>query len=138
MIVWQTFFAMFPDLVWTPATAYWLITTSHLRFSTPLYDVSHSLVVFVVMVGAVTFFYHRAYLLMWPWALHIFVDVPGHLGDIRTPILWPLSRFTFPGWWNWETMTWVIINYCLLVVALIVIWWRKRSVTMRATPAKNP
>lgn len=124
---WLVFFGILPDLVWLPTTLWWLVTAGQLQFSTPLYDVSHSLVVWLGFTFVATLYDRRAYLVTWPWALHILVDIPGHLGGIRTPILWPLSHLTFPGWWSWLSVPWLIANYAVLAFLIAGIAIRKKE-----------
>ena len=126
---WLVFFGTLPDLIWLPATAFWLVTTGHLRFSMPLYDVSHSLVVWVVVTFVATLYHHRAYAIMWPWALHILMDIPGHNTPqlLFTPFLWPVSRFTIHGWWDWLSAPWLIVTYVVLAFIISGIFIHKKD-----------
>lgn len=126
LVRWQVFFGIFPDLVWLPATAFWLVTTGMVRFSMPLYDVSHSLVVWAAVTLVAMLYYRRAYLLTWPWALHIAIDIPGHT-DLQTPFLWPLSDFTVRGWFDWMSAPWLTANYAVLAFVIAGIALRKRD-----------
>jgi len=129
LLRWQLFFGVFPDLVWLPVTAYWLLTTGHLNFSMAFYEVSHSFVVWGAVVLVAMVWYRKAYLALWPWALHILIDIPGHNAakDLLTPFLWPVSDVVIRGWWNWLSVPWLIANYAAVAVVIAVIVYRGRN-----------
>jgi len=126
---WLVLFGILPDLVWLPATTYWLVTEGHVRFSIPLYDISHSLVVWAAVTLCTMLYFRHAYAVTWPWALHILIDIPGHntAQVIFTPFLWPFSRFVIHGWWNWLSVPWLIVNYAVLTFVIAGILLRKRD-----------
>lgn len=126
LLRWQVLFGVLPDLVWLPATAYWLLTTGHVRFSMPLYDVSHSIVVWAALTMLAMLYYRKAYAVTWPWLLHILIDIPGHI-DLQTPFLWPLSRYTVHGWFEWMSVPWLTANYAVLAFVIAGIALRKRD-----------
>lgn len=117
---------MLPDLVWLPATAYNLVAAGSVHFFIPLYHVSHSLVVFAVCTLVASLYHRRAAYVMWPWALHILVDIPGHI-DLPTPFLWPLSDFTIHGWFDWLSLPWLIANYAVLTFVIAGIAIREKD-----------
>lgn len=83
-----------------------------------LYRLTHSIFVF----GAALFIAWRITgKIQWPmcaWGLHLLFDIPTHVKEyFATPILWPLSDWTFGGW-TWRDPVIFIPN----VVALLVIY----------------
>ncbi|MDP2838217.1 MAG: hypothetical protein Q8O53_02995 [Candidatus Moranbacteria bacterium] len=63
-----------------------------------LYNVTHSLLVFALVFGAVWLLRQRPLWEMTAWGLHIVVDIPTHVDAyFATPFLWPLSSFHVSG-----------------------------------------
>jgi len=117
-----------PDLVWLPFTFLTLVTTGQLGFNQAAYNVSHSLVVWLILTVVVSLRWKTFWRWSWPWALHILIDIPGHI-DGRTPFLWPVSTFQITGRFDWLTSQFLFVNYCvlLLIFFLIVIRERKKK-----------
>lgn len=98
-------FGMLPDLIsFGPFFLMALLGVIPLRFGGPpsldiipqfvffLYSVTHSLIVFALVFGAVWARRKRAYVPLAAWGLHILVDIPTHSTQFfPTPFLWPLS-----------------------------------------------
>lgn len=118
---WLVFFGMWPDLVWLPFTALSYITSGRLSFFWGPYNVSHSLVIWVAVSLLLMLWRRNAFAYTWPWALHILVDVPGHL-DMPTPILWPISTWHINGWFDWLKLPLWLGTYGVLFVVLLVLW----------------
>ncbi|HET8721372.1 MAG TPA: hypothetical protein VFM24_05055 [Nitrospira sp.] len=92
-----------------------------------LYDVTHSLVIFLACFLAVWAIRKEPLWELGAWGLHILVDVPTHShAFFATPVLWPLFSWKFDGW-QWTNPLILIPNYVLL--ALCYAWllgrWRK-------------
>ncbi|MGQ0812296.1 MAG: metal-dependent hydrolase [Nitrospiraceae bacterium] len=86
-----------------------------------LYNVTHSLVVFLILFLLVWA------LVKWPvwelsaWGLHVLMDIPLHsFAFFPTPFLWPLSDWKFNGR-QWMTPSIVIPNATLLI--LLYAWY---------------
>ncbi len=89
-----------------------------------LYDVTHSLVVFLCVFAVVTLLIKRPVWELASWGLHVLVDIPTHsFAFFPTPFLWPLSDWRFDGW-QWNTHTILIPNF--VVLSLLSAWflWR--------------
>jgi hypothetical protein len=78
------------------------------------YDVSHSLVVWAVVAGAIWVVRKRYPLAFTAWALHILCDIPTHSTRFfPTPYLWPLKTPYVDGR-PWGRPPFTLINYALL------------------------
>lgn len=81
-----------------------------------LYDVTHSLIIFVIAFGLVWWFRKKPLYIMLPWGLHILMDIPTHSYQFfPTPFLWPLSDFTINGL-SWSDPRIFMPNVTLLIV----------------------
>lgn len=86
------------------------------------YDITHSLVVFLLVFGVAWVIARRPVWELGAWGLHILVDIPTHSYDFfPTPFLWPLSSFEVNGH-PWGTPEIFIPNVILLVI-LYVSWY---------------
>lgn len=98
-----------------------------------LYQLSHSLVVFLIVFLLVWLLLRRPVLALVGWPLHVLMDIPTHgAGVFGTPFLWPLSAYRFSGFW-WSRRWFMILNYTLLaaVYFALFVWprvsrWRSR------------
>lgn len=92
------------------------------------YDVTHSLVVYAVVVGllyVVSKKKHLAFLTL-GWPLHILVDIPTHSHQFfPTPFLWPFSSYSFNGI-SWSAPI-IFIPNVILLMALYSYWFIKSS-----------
>ena len=94
-----------------------------------LYDVTHSLVIFLALFLLVWALRKRPVWELGAWGLHVLVDVPTHsYAFFPTPIFWPLFSWKFDGW-QWMNPVILIPNYLLL--ALCYAWFIARLVKVR-------
>jgi len=86
-----------------------------------LYDVTHSLIVFLIAFFLLWFFLKRPLWELSAWGLHVLVDVPTHShAFFPTPVLWPLFEWKFDGW-PWSIPHILVPNY--LVLSLLYAWY---------------
>ncbi len=98
-----------------------------------LYDVTHSLVVFLCVFLVITLWLKRPAWEVGSWGLHVLVDIPTHsLAFFPTPFLWPLSDWRFDGW-QWNTHTILIPNY--VVLSLLSGWFLWRTYRLQRAQA---
>jgi len=135
------FFGVVPDLVgFTPAFFYMLFSggfrgpesfaSSHWVFiyAQYAYNYSHSLVVFAAVFLVVLLI--RKGKPYWPllgWALHICIDIPTHHGFYETPFLFPFSNYRFNHGTSWGHPTFMIINYGIMAIVYIGLFWYSRK-----------
>jgi len=84
-----------------------------------LYNITHSLVVFILIFLAVYIFKKGPFWPMLAWGLHILMDIPTHTTEFfATPFLWPLSSVRVNGisWGHPIIMVPDIILLCILYV----------------------
>jgi hypothetical protein len=114
-----------PDFVWLPFTALSFFTNGKISFFTLPYALSHSLVLWVLITLLLSLRWKNIWKWSWPWALHILLDIPGHIGiQNQTPFLWPISHFTIRGAFDWLTPTMLFINYCILICTSALLYIR--------------
>lgn len=145
---WGIFFGVFPDiLAFTPVWVYIFYRMIFLRagfvFISPedngghipleqlthtLYQLSHSLVVWLVIFGIIWLIFRKTPWILLGWALHICIDIFSHNSHFfPTPFLWPISSFYVNGW-SWAEPVFMIVNYgLLLILYLLVIPRLKKS-----------
>lgn len=146
---WGIFLGIFPDLwAFTPVFVYIFfeaIFKHHtFRFVSPqdspgplpldslthhLYNLSHSLVVWLIIFGLTWLIIKK---FPWPllgWALHIGIDIFSHSSKFYpTPFLWPISSFHVNGW-AWADPVFMLVNYgALLVLYLFLVPKLKRKI----------
>jgi hypothetical protein len=91
-----------------------------------LYNVTHSLVVFLAVFVAVWWFWKRPIWELGAWGLHVIMDVPTHSYEFfPTPVLWPLAAWKFDGW-QWMTPVILVPNFVVLVLVYGV-WFLSRA-----------
>lgn len=79
------------------------------------YDLTHSLVVFVLVFAAVWLIRQKPLWEMAGWGLHILVDIPTHSDAFfPTPFLWPVSSYSINGH-PWSSPEIFIPNVILLI-----------------------
>lgn len=135
------FFGLLPDLTsWFIFAIYNIMTKGHLGepnvanipdWTFRLYNISHSLIIALVVIGVVYIILKKMPWYMLAWPFHIIVDVPTHTRSfLPTPFLWPLSNWSFPGisWADWRFM---FFNYILIVSLLSYIMWKKWNSSTR-------
>jgi len=118
---WLVFFGMFPDFVWLPFTFVNLLTSGAIYFFNGPYNVSHSYIIWFVVSALCTVRWRKIFLYTWPWAIHILIDMPGHV-DMHTPILWPISDWKFVGLFDWLTVPWFVVTYSGLAIVFFWLW----------------
>ena len=93
-----------------------------------LYNYSHSLVVFAVVVALVWFVRRRVPYEMGAWLLHILMDIPTHsYRFFPTPFLWPISSWKFNGF-SWGTPWFLALNYTSLALVYLFLWvWKRKK-----------
>jgi len=83
-----------------------------------MYNLTHSLIVFLIVFAIVYFFFKEYVLFLLPWVIHILIDIPTHSkAFFPTPFLWPISGFMVDGI-SWGAPWFMITNYSLLVTFL--------------------
>lgn len=130
---WPVFFAMLPDLIWLSSVAIGMFMrrlglssyTSDTLFL-QLYNVSHSLFVWLAVTALISLAVRHWFWATWGWAFHILVDVPGHLHAILTPFLWPVSSYHVQGAWDWLSVPWLIGNYVALAAVFLMLRRRRK------------
>lgn len=147
---WTAFWGIFPDLFAFTipfAVIFWNIATGAGNFSafpmpsgveppvlsgtfllaSHLYNISHSLIVFAVVFSVVSFAAKKPIGMMLGWLFHILVDIPTHsYAFFPTPLFWPVSTWTFNGF-SWASPYFLIPDYALLIVAMIILWRADRT-----------
>jgi len=134
---WAFFFGMLPDLAsfGLYTLLVWLGLTQGIDWSGDLppmsdfpsyvvwlYNLSHSLVVFVVVGGVVWLILKRPFIPLLAWPLHIIFDIVSHGREFfGTPIGWPLINYKFDGI-NWIEPVVLVPNWILLF-GLYLVWW---------------
>jgi hypothetical protein len=92
-----------------------------------LYNVTHSLVVFLVVFLLIALWRKKPQWLLGAWGLHILVDIPTHAATFfPTPIFWPLSDFHFNGI-SWGNPIIFFPNWALLIIVYAFWYFRSRS-----------
>ncbi len=115
-----------PDLVWLPFTFLQLVSSGTIYFFQGPYNISHSLVVWLGLTLIATIKWRRAIFYTWPWALHIVIDIPGHL-DMYTPIFWPISNYKIPGAFDWLSWKFFVGTYIALAIIFLFLFLRRRK-----------
>ncbi len=96
------------------------------RYVHQLYDITHSLVIFLVVFLLVWAVRKQPVWELGAWGLHVLVDVPTHSHSFfPTPVLWPLFTWKFDGW-PWMNPAILIPNYVLLF--LCYAWFVSRLI----------
>ncbi len=149
------FFGVLPDLIaFSPAFIYFVFSgiiftpsallnarnSWTLNYAQKAYNFSHSLVIFLLILGIVTaignwYFYTKdktedkanyKIWFYWPllgWALHIVIDIFTHPDFYSTPFLFPLSNYRNHHGISWATPTFMAVNYTLLILVYIVVFF---------------
>ena len=139
--VWKTAaWGMFPDLFAFTIPFIWMIAAGaqfdarnaepasgggHIVFQLThdLYNISHSLLTFMVVFGLMYLLFKRPFWEMGGWLLHIVSDVPTHsYAFFPTPILWPVSGWKFNGI-SWGQPWFMVLDFSALVIVYLIIWY---------------
>ncbi|MBI2436470.1 MAG: hypothetical protein HYV41_01860 [Candidatus Magasanikbacteria bacterium] len=90
-----TIFRITPDIAWHAGPDNLEIVPEYV---THLYNITHSLVVFVVVFLLVFMIRRKPFVPLLAWGLHIIMDIPTHSSAFfPTPFLWPVSNFRIDG-----------------------------------------
>lgn len=149
-LVWFAVWAMFPDLfAFTPGVivGLWHRLSGAAQTHGPhvhnaaarhfdLYEISHSLVVFVPVFAVVWLIFRRPVWELLGWALHILMDIPTHSAHFPTPFLWPLSSYRFIGI-SWRQGWFMALDCSALALAFLLLWLSRRRVR-QAAKAPSP
>lgn len=138
---WAVFWGIFPDLfafspifIWSILNKY-NIKPENFEPSNPdtlfinnlthfLYNISHSLIVFVFILGIIFFIKKKIYLTFLGWPFHILIDIPTHSYRFYpTPFLWPISDFKINGF-SWAEPWFMILNYVSILILYIIVFWK--------------
>jgi membrane-bound metal-dependent hydrolase YbcI (DUF457 family) len=93
------------------------------------YNVTHSLVVWVVVFCLLWQFLKKPPWLLAAWLLHILCDIPTHATSyFPTPFLWPF-RTPFVNGIPWSTPWFMVVNYTtmLLVYGFLLFYFRRKG-----------
>ncbi len=118
-----TIYVLYNRLTLSPGT-YQTYTSWTFTYAEHAYNYTHSFVIFLVAVLIVMAI--RKGKLYWPmlgWGLHILIDIFTHPDFYQTPFLFPLSGFKFYGGISWAHPVFMAINYGLLILVYIIIFW---------------
>ena len=106
-----------------PATGNTLIISN---LTHNLYNLSHSIIIFLLIFGLIWLIFRRPVFEMGAWLLHILMDIPSHSYDFYpTPFLWPFSDFKINGV-HWGQSWFMITNYSLIILAYLIIYLLKK------------
>jgi hypothetical protein len=114
---------------WPSATPHWLVPSHAMpnpafipAYVYELYNLSHSMVIFLLIFCLVWAYRKSPYWLMGGWGLHIAIDVFSHNEKFfPTPIFYPLSRFHVSGV-SWVDPLFMVVNYSLLLIAYLYLY----------------
>ncbi len=89
-----------------------------------LYHICHSLIVWFVVFGALWLLdYKWLAIAFCGWGFHIVLDIFTHSrAAFPTPVLWPLSNFSFSGV-SWSNKWFIIINYLVIGVLYLIFYF---------------
>jgi len=91
-----------------------------------IYNITHSLIVWAVVFGALWLIYKKPVKASFAWLLHILIDIPTHsIAFFATPFLWPISNYKFDGIPRSNKMIF-IPNVIVLVVLCSMYIYKKR------------
>ncbi len=117
-----------PDEVEPPHNGAWVF-----HLASALYQISHSLIIFVIVFGVVWCIRKKPYYELLGWLLHIIIDIPTHSYDFYpTPLLWPVSSWKFQYGISWGTSWFMKVNYLSLFAVyayLLIDRFRKKTTT---------
>lgn len=126
------FFGIMPDLFsWTIVMFYSLAKGMKFgkpdmkkipEWAFPLYGVTHSIFVFGIVALIVFLILGYFPIYLWAWIIHILIDIPTHSRKfLPTPFLWPLSKWTFPGF-SWGQKWFMITNWSAIIIVILIIF----------------
>lgn len=96
-----------------------------LRLASGLYNISHSVFIFLLIFCLVYLLTKKTPWVMGGWFFHIIIDIPTHsYSFFPTPFLWPVSQWKFDGF-PWNNPWFTIINYGILLIVYLLLKNRK-------------
>lgn len=108
------------------------------KFAPTVYLYSHSLVVFIGVFALAYVIRRRPTWELLPWLLHILMDIPTHTTQFyATPFLWPFSDVRVSGI-SWSTAWFMLVNYGTLLLLYLVLWPRRRPVSIPFQNSQAP
>lgn len=104
-----------------------------------LYNLSHSLIVFLVVFLVVALLRKkRPYWELSGWLFHILCDIPTHSDEFfPTPVFWPLADWKFDGF-SWGQPWFIIANWTTLLLLHVGLTLWKRSKQKTDPPYAPP
>lgn len=92
-----------------------------------LYNVSHSVVVFIFIFGIVALIFKKPVWEMAGWLIHILIDIPTHSYQFYpTPFLWPVSGWKFDGF-SWGNPWFMFFNYLALAAVYYLLFIKRKT-----------
>lgn len=92
-----------------------------------IYNVTHSLITWAVVFGALWLIYKKPVKASYARLLHILIDIPTHWAAFfPTPFLWPISKYTFNGIPRSDKIIF-IPNIIVLVILYSIYFYKKRA-----------
>mgnify|MGYP001574126082 FL=1 len=96
------------------------------EYVSTLYNLTHSLIIFTIVVLLIYIFFRKFYIWLLAWPLHTFVDIFTHDASFfPTPFLYPISNYRFNGY-SWGHPKFLLIDYSLIVLVYIFIFYSKK------------
>lgn len=103
------------------------------RFTAVLYDISHSLIVFIIIFTLVIIAFKllkKERIIPWEmggWLLHILSDIPTHsYAFYPTPIFWPINGWKLNGY-SWAHPLFIAVNYSAIAIAYLAIRYFEKN-----------
>jgi membrane-bound metal-dependent hydrolase YbcI (DUF457 family) len=91
--------------------------TNYPMFAQTLYNITHSLVIFVLVFMLLWFALRKPLWVVATWGLHIVIDIPTHsVALFPTPFLWPISNVKVDGI-GWDNPIILAIDIIMLIAA---------------------
>ena len=97
-----------------------------------LYDISHSLVIFLLIFGLTVIarkMLKKENAVPWEmggWLLHIIMDIPTHsYAFYPTPVFWPIGGWKFQGY-PWAHPLFIAMDYSAIAVVYLVLRYLKK------------
>ncbi len=108
------------------------------NFTQLLYQLSHSLVVFLLVIATYYIWKKRLPWVLLGWPLHILADVPTHSHAFyATPVFWPLTHWKFDGI-SWGAGYFTLYNYLAIGAAFLLLYIIKKYLARRTTSTAKP
>lgn len=97
------------------------------QLASSLYNVSHSLVIFLGAFFLAYWILKRLPWEMFGWLLHIFIDIPTHpFNHFPTPIFWPISGWKFSHGFSWGEPWFMALDIAALLIVYAILWKKKK------------